>query len=186
MTDVVTVTVAGWTRRLTAALLTASVVAASAGCSLPTDPRTRPLPPSQSSPRPPSGTASAASGMPVVLRLGDHAVAATLTDTPPSRQLVAMLPLTVQLRDVWGQARAGRLPQTLTVEGGTPIHDPTPGGIYFWPPSGVIAIYYDDLGQAVPDPGLVPLGVVEAGLDRLADADKHATVLIEAAAATGS
>ncbi|MEQ4715848.1 cyclophilin-like fold protein [Nonomuraea sp. B19D2] len=181
MTDVVTVTVAVWTRRLAAALLTTSVVAASAGCSLAADPHTGPL----SSPRPLSGTASAASGMPVVLRLDDHAVAATLTDTPPSRQLAAMLPLTVQLRDVWGQAKAGRLPQPLTVGAGTPIHDPTPGDIYFWPPSGVIAIYYDDLGQAVPDPGLVRLGVVEAGLDKLANADKHATVRIEAAAATG-
>ncbi|WP_433519911.1 cyclophilin-like fold protein [Nonomuraea sp. CA-143628] len=124
--------------------------------------------------------------MPVVLRFGDHAVAATLTDTPPSRQFTAMLPMTVRLTDAWGQAKAGRLPRALTAEGGTPVHVPAPGGIYFWPPSGVIAIYYDDLGQAVPDPGLIRLGAVEAGLDRLADAGDRVTVRIESAATTDS
>ncbi|MGN9846886.1 cyclophilin-like fold protein [Nonomuraea sp. H19] len=121
-----------------------------------------------------------------MLRFGDHAAAARLTDTPPSRRFAAMLPLTVQLEDVWGQAKSGRLPHLLAVEGGTPVHDPTPGDIAFWPPSGMIAVYYDDLGQAVPDPGLVRLGVVEAGLDRLADAGSRVVVRIDLAAATSS
>ncbi|MFD1538576.1 cyclophilin-like fold protein [Nonomuraea guangzhouensis] len=170
-------TAAAWTRRLAVALLAASVVAASAGCSVRADPH---VPGSW------PGTARAASGMPVVLRFGDHAVAATLTDTPPARQFAAMLPVNVRLKDAWGQAKSGRLPHLLTAEGGTPVHDPTPGGIYVWPPSGVIAIYYDDLGQAVPGPGLVRLGFIEAGLDRLADAGNGVTVRIESAAATDS
>ncbi|GAA3263170.1 hypothetical protein GCM10020216_105630 [Nonomuraea helvata] len=58
----------------------------------------------------------------------------------------------------------------------------TPGDIYFWSPSGVIAIYYDDLGQAVPDPGLIRLGVVKAGLESLADAGDQVTVRIDPAA----
>ncbi|MFC5824066.1 cyclophilin-like fold protein [Nonomuraea insulae] len=122
--------------------------------------------------------------MPVVLRFGDHVIAATLTDTPASRQFAAMLPLTVQMTDAWGQAKAGRLPRLLTAEGGTTVHDPSAGGIYFWPVSGVIAVYYDDLGQSVPDPGLVRLGVVEAGLDRLSDAGSRLAVRIESAAAS--
>jgi hypothetical protein len=183
MTDVVIVTIAAWTRRLAVALLTASLVTASAGCSLSARPHvTGPVSPSGSS----SGTASAASGIPVVLRFGDHVVAATLTDTPSSRQFTAMLPVTVQLKDAWGQAKSGRLPHLLTVGDDAPVHDPTPGGIYFWPPSGMIAVYYDDLGQAVPDPGLVRLGVVEAGLDSLANAGNRLTVRIESAAATTS
>ncbi|MDX3102485.1 hypothetical protein ACIBO5_22430 [Nonomuraea angiospora] len=47
-------------------------------------------------------------------------------------------------------------------------------------------MYYDDLGQTVPDPGLVRLGVVKTGLDRLAEAGERVTVRIEPAAATGS
>jgi hypothetical protein len=42
--------------------------------------------------------------MPVVLRIGDHTVAATLADTPASRQFAAMLPLSLQMKDAWGQA----------------------------------------------------------------------------------
>ncbi|MBB5781453.1 cyclophilin-like fold protein [Nonomuraea jabiensis] len=129
--------------------------------------------------------ASAVSGMPVVMWLGDRAVTATLIDTPPSRQFAAMLPLTVQLADAWGQAKAGPLPRALTADGGVAVHDPIPGEVCFWPTNSVIAIYYDDLGQAVPDPGLIRLGVVKTGLDGLAAAGNRVTVRIEPAAATG-
>ncbi|MFC5162030.1 cyclophilin-like fold protein [Nonomuraea angiospora] len=171
MTDVVTVAVRA--RRIAACLLTAAL----AGCSLPADPYLI---------TPRSNTASVISGMPVVLWLGDQAVTASLTDTPPSRQFAAMLPLTVPLTDAWGQAKAGPLPRPLTIDGGVPVHDPTPGEIYFWPSNSVIAVYYDELGQTVPDPGLVRLGVVTTGLDRLAEAGERVTVRIEPAAATGS
>jgi hypothetical protein len=113
-------------------------------------------------------------------------VTATLGDTPPSRQFAAMLPLTVQLKDVWGQAKSGPLPGMLTAEGTVPTHDPVPGNIYFWSQTEVIAIYYDDLGQAVPDPGLVRLGVIDTGLDSLANAGGRVTLRIELAAAATS
>ncbi|QFY09311.1 hypothetical protein GBF35_24020 [Nonomuraea phyllanthi] len=183
MTEVVIATTTAWTRRLAACLLTAALAGLLAGCSLSADPqRAGPVSSPVSSP----GTVSAASGVPVVLRFGDQTVTATLTDTMMSRQFTAMLPLTVQLTDAWGQAKAGPLPRPLTAEGGTPVHDPTAGGIYFWPESGMIAIYYDDLGQTVPDPGLVRLGVVQTGLDGLSDAGNRLTVRIEPATATSS
>ncbi|MGA5761689.1 cyclophilin-like fold protein [Nonomuraea bangladeshensis] len=173
MSEVVIAAAAAGIRRLAACLLAGLL----AGCSAPAGPlgagtRTPPV----SSP----GVAGAGSGVPVVLRFGDHVVAARLTDTMVSRQLTAMLPLTVQLADAWGQAKAGPLPRPLTAGGdGTPVHDPAAGGIYFWPVSGMIAVYYDDLGQTVPDPGLVRLGVVEAGLDDLSRAGRRLTVRIE-------
>jgi hypothetical protein len=126
---------------------------------------------------------SVAGGVSVVVRFGDHAVTATLGDTPEAQQFVAMLPATVELKDVWGQAKSGRLPRTITVDGSRPIHDPVPGDIYFWPRTEVIAIYYDDLDQAVPDPGLIRLGTVDSGMAALGDAGKHFTVRIEARAA---
>ncbi|MGW4795764.1 cyclophilin-like fold protein [Nonomuraea sp. NPDC004297] len=162
-------TTTAWTRRLAACLLSASLAACSFSAG-----------PPMSSP----GTSNAASGMPVVLRFGDQAVTATLTDTMMSRRFTAMLPLTVHLTDAWGQAKAGPLPRPLTAEGGTPVHDPTTGGIYFWPVSGMIAVYYDDLGQTVPDPGLIRLGTVEAGLDSLSGAGDRLTVRIEPATTT--
>ncbi|SNT63902.1 hypothetical protein SAMN05421812_11621 [Asanoa hainanensis] len=124
-------------------------------------------------------TPRAAGAARVALEFGDAIAIATLTDTPEARQFAAMLPTTVDLRDVWGQAKSGRLPRTITVEDGRPIHDPVPGEIYFWPSTEVIAIYYDDLGQRVPDPGLVHLGTVNTGLADLAEAGSTVTVRIE-------
>ncbi|TYB57645.1 hypothetical protein FXF51_39820 [Nonomuraea sp. PA05] len=152
MTDVVTARL----RRLACALLTAVL----AGCAPP--PTTRPQ-------------AAVTAGTALVLRVGGHAG----TGTPPSRQFAAMLPLTLRLTDAWGQAKVGRLPQAITARDGAAVRDPVPGEVYFWPSNGMIAVYYDDLGQTVPDPGLVRLGVVSAGLDRLASAGGQVTVRFE-------
>ncbi|MDG4827410.1 cyclophilin-like fold protein [Asanoa sp. WMMD1127] len=100
----------------------------------------------------------------LVLSHAGGTATATLVDTSEARQFAALLPVTVELRDVWGQAKSGRLPATITVEGSRPVHDPVPGEIYFWPRTDVIAIYYADLGQQVPDPGLIRLGAVDSGL----------------------
>jgi hypothetical protein len=175
-----TTTLTSWIRRRAAgAALAAVLVAVMTGCATG---NASPTPPASSS----SVSPSAALPMPVLQRIGDHTIAATLTDTPASRQFAAMLPLSLQMRDVWGQAKSGPLPQLLTVQGGTPVHDPTAGDLYYWPRSGVIAVYYDDLGQAVPDPGLVRLGVVDTGLDSLANAGQRFTVGIHPATATSS
>jgi hypothetical protein len=131
----------------------------------------------------PSVVPSGAAGTAVVLRFGDHVATGVLADTAESRQFASMLPATVNLRDVWGQAKSGRLPGVLAAAGGAPIHDPVPGDIYFWPTSDVLAIYYDDLGQAVPAPGLIRLGTLSSGLDELADAGRQLTVRIDLAAA---
>jgi hypothetical protein len=131
----------------------------------------------------PSVTAGAAAGVRVVLRVGDRAATATLADIPQARQFAAMLPLTVRLTDAWGQAKSGRLPRPLPVEAATTVNDPARGEVYLWPPTAVIAVYYDDFGQTVPDPGLVRLGVIDSGLDHLAEAGSGFEVQIELAAA---
>jgi hypothetical protein len=157
--------------------MTVSLVAVLAGCSVAAGPGV-------TGARSLSAVPSGAVGVPVVLRFADRTVEATLTDTPASRQLAAMLPLTVQLKDVWGQAKSGRLPRPLAVEGATPVHDPTPGGIYTWPLTEVVAVYYDDLGLAVPAPGLVRIGDVDTGLDGLACAGDEVAVRIDLASGT--
>lgn len=112
------------------------------------------------------------------------AVAAWLaTHALAGRPVMVLSGNSVEHHDVWRQAKSGPLPHRLSAEGSTPIHDPIPGEIYFWPQTDVIAIYYDDLDQAVPDPGLVRLGVVDTGPDRLANAGRQCTARIDLAAA---
>ena len=48
-----------------------------------------------------------------------------------------------------------------------------------WPDTAALAVYYDDLGQSVPPPGLVQLGTVETGLDEIADSGGLVTVRFE-------
>jgi hypothetical protein len=134
----------------------------------------------------PSAAVSVTSGLPVVLRFGDHAVAATLADTAAATELAAMLPLRLTLSDAWRQAKSGRLPHPVQVQGTERTLRPVPGGIYYWPEIATFAVYYDDLGQSVPPPGLIRLGTVDTGLDEIADAGRQVTVHIDRVAGTGA
>ncbi|WP_328475486.1 cyclophilin-like fold protein [Actinoplanes sp. NBC_00393] len=150
------------TSRMTA-LLTPVLAVLLAGCSVTAGGGHDPVP-------------STFAGKPVTLQFDGGAATATLADTPEARQLAAMLPATLDFKDVWGQAKSGRLPNALTVDGAVPVHDPVVGDIYFWPQTEVIAVYYDDLGQSVPAPGLIRLGAIDAGLDDLAAAGRRVTI----------
>jgi len=96
----------------------------------------------------------------------------TLMDSAASRELARMLPATLELDDAWGQAKRVRLPHALRTESAARVLKPIVGGVYYWPGTQTLAVYYDDLGQSVPPPGLVPLGVIDTGLDALASADQ--------------
>lgn len=133
-----------------------------------------------------SGSSSVARGRPVTFQLDGQVIAARLADNPASRELEATLPMTVELDDRWGQAKSGRLPRPLPVASGQRTLRPAPGGIYYWPGTTALVVYYDDLGQSVPDPGLIFLGVVETGLERIAATERHITVRIDCAPDTGS
>jgi hypothetical protein len=127
---------------------------------------------------------SASSGLRVVLLFGDRPVEASLADAPPARELAAMLPVTVEFGDAWGQAKTGRLPHPLTAGEAPRTMKPTPGGIYYWPDTATLAIYYDDLGQTVPPPGLIRLGALDTDRAAIADTDRKLPVRIDWAAKT--
>ena len=123
--------------------------------------------------------ADASGGRQVVLRLSDGTATATLEDTAAAREFAAQLPVRLTLRDPMGQAKSGRLPRSLAVEDAERVIDPEVAGLYYWPPSCDIGILYDDLGQTVPPPGMVPLGTVTSGLPTIASAGNRFTVSIE-------
>jgi hypothetical protein len=135
---------------------------------------------------PVSGTVASAPGYAagagrVVLRVPDGSATVTLDDTPTARAFAAMLPLRLTLHDPMGQAKSGQLPDRIDVTGASSAIDPTIGVVYYWPPSGDLAIFYDDLGQAVPSPGLVRLGVVDSGLTSISAAGNQFPVRVEPA-----
>jgi hypothetical protein len=125
--------------------------------------------------------AGATMGTQVLLRLSDGTATATLADTAPAREFAALLPVELTLRDPMGQAKSGRLPVPVTVADADRVFDPEVAGLYYWPPSGDVGIFYDDLGQTVPPPGMVQLGTVTSGLPMIASAGNRFTVSIERA-----
>jgi hypothetical protein len=164
-----------WARRAAGVAVVAALLAAPAGCA----------PGNGAGVTADAVPATSSSGTPdadLVLVLDGSAVGATLADTAAAAAFAAQLPLSVELTDAWGQAKIGPLPRPVPVDGAERTLTPTPGGIYYWPDTAAIAIYYDDLGQSVPAPGLVHLGSVDTGLAAIADRGRQATILIDRAA----
>jgi hypothetical protein len=165
-------------RRTAAVLATTSLVALLAGCA--TESPTAGINTTAPSPSTVVGPPSSAStgSARIVLRFGDEFATATLSDTPAAREFAAMLPLQLKLHDPMGQAKSGPLPRPIGAAGGNPVFDPAVGEIYYSAPSGTFAIFYADLGQSIPDPGLVRLGTVDTRTDRIAEAGNRFTVQI--------
>jgi hypothetical protein len=125
-----------------------------------------------------SSAARPSTGQQIVLTFDDYVVPATLADTAAGREFGTQLPLTLELRDPWGQAKSGPLPHRIEATRAVRITDPEVGGIYFAPDSQTLAIFYDDLGQTVPPPGLIRLGAVDADLASFAAAGNRIRVSV--------
>lgn len=126
-----------------------------------------------------SSISPSSSGRQIVFRFDDQAVPATLSDAAVSRQFAALLPMTVVLRDPMGQAKSGPLPYRIEPIEAVTIADPQVGGIYLTSGGETLAVFYDDLGQTVPAPGLIRLGTVDADLTALADAGNRLQVSVD-------
>jgi len=169
-------------RRRTGALLVAATTLAVilAGCSIsgPGSGSDQTLPAASIAPTVLTSPRTATGSVRVVLHLSNGLATATLDDTPAAREFAAMLPVQLNLHDPMGQAKSGLVPRPIDATGGERVFDPAVGGIYYSAPSGTFAIFYDDLGQSIPDPGLVRLGTVDASTDRIAEAGNRFTVQI--------
>jgi hypothetical protein len=113
------------------------------------------------------------------LIVGDRVATATLEDTAAARGFAAMLPVTISMRDLLGREKPGRLPRPLDLDGARREFRYEVGEIAYWAPGNDIAIFYADDGQAIPQPGLVRLGTVDAGLDVIATAGSDFDMSIE-------
>ncbi|MEZ4380327.1 MAG: cyclophilin-like fold protein, partial [Nannocystaceae bacterium] len=81
------------------------------------------------------------------------------------RDLLALLPLTLHLRDYARTEKVSELPRRLSTEGAPAGVDPDVGDITYYAPWGNLAIFYRDFGYA---DGLVRVGRIDAGVDALA------------------
>jgi hypothetical protein len=117
----------------------------------------------------------------IAIRIGGDTAMGTLADTSAARGFAAMLPVTIDTRDLFGQAKAGELPRALAADDTAGVSGYAVGDLGYWSPSGDLAIFYADDGQSLPPPGLVRLGTVDTELTAVADAGNRSRMTIELA-----
>ena len=116
------------------------------------------------------------SNMKIRLTVGDTVLTATMLDNETSRDFISLLPLTLTLKDYAGTEKIADLPKKLTTKGAPPGSDPSVGDITYYSPWGNIAIFYKDFGYAS---GLILLGNIESGIEKLASMNAEFTITIE-------
>ena len=91
-------------------------------------------------------------------------VTATLNNSEAARDLAAMLPLSIHMRDHLRREKTGRIPGPLSERTpGSPTYEL--GDLGYWRPGGNFVIFYRHDGLTIPSPGIVLLGKVDLGAD---------------------
>ncbi|WP_245921463.1 cyclophilin-like fold protein [Bowmanella denitrificans] len=96
--------------------------------------------------------------------LGHNTMTATLKNTAASRDFIAQLPMTLELKDYASTEKVADLPQKLSTQGAPDGYEPRVGDITYYAPWGNLAIFYRDFGYSR---GLVNLGRIIEGTENL-------------------
>jgi hypothetical protein len=115
--------------------------------------------------------------MRIRLAINGRTATATLNDTPTARDFASLLPLTLDMHDLFGREKPGQLPRPLAAGEGQPTYQV--GDLGYWAPSHDLAIFYADDGQRIPSPGIVIIGRIDTGLDLIAEAGDSFQLTIE-------
>ena len=99
------------------------------------------------------------------IAFGENVLIGKLNDSKTSRELIDLLPLSIQLTDLFGVQKYVRLPQDLS-ETGQQVHTFEAGDIAYWAPGPGLSIFYRQ-HQAMTDSGLYLIGHIEAGAQLL-------------------
>lgn len=98
--------------------------------------------------------------MQIQVQIGNQRFTAQLDDSAASRDLVAQLPVTLEMRDHGSVEKTGRLPSPLSLTGQPAGADPDIGDVGYYAPGNNLVLYYGD--QSYYN-GIVVLGRLEGG-----------------------
>jgi hypothetical protein len=101
------------------------------------------------------------------LTVGSTVLTATLYDNPTTRDFIALLPLTLTLRDYHSTKKISDLSRKLSTKGAPAGHDPAVGDLTYYAPWGNLALFYKDFPYST---GLISLGKLDAGVEALKEA----------------
>ncbi|WP_391346597.1 cyclophilin-like fold protein [Azospirillum sp. A23] len=98
--------------------------------------------------------------MRIRLHFSGHVFTALLDDTPSSRDLLSMLPLTLTVDDYSTNEKIAYLPRKLTEEGSGPFGNEAAGDLCYYAPWGNLALFHAGYRYSR---GLIRLGRLEGG-----------------------
>jgi hypothetical protein len=153
---------------------------AGAGCG--TDPPPAAAPSTTIPVASPDPTATSASprddSMDITITIGGQRFRATLADNATTRDLLAQLPLTLDMTDHGGVEKTGPLPAPLSLDGRPEGADPDVGDLGYYAPGNDLVLYYGDQAYF---PGIVVLGRLDpTAAQRIAALDGAVTATVEA------
>lgn len=112
----------------------------------------------------------------IKLRFKNEEVKVKMYDNPTSSDFISLLPLTLTFEEYAGTEKISYLPKKLTQEDAPSGCDASVGDFTYYSPWGNLAIFYRDFGFAN---GLIQLGKIESGIEKLASMKGNFTVTIE-------
>jgi hypothetical protein len=111
-------------------------------------------------------TTEEADHMKISIKVGDKVVTATLIDSKTTKDFISLLPVTLTMNDLFGREKYGHLPRAISTEGKR-THAYEIGDIAYWSPGPDVAIYCRHDGERIPEPGIIVIGKVDAGVETL-------------------
>ena len=116
--------------------------------------------------------------MKIRITAGDQSFGATLADSAAARDLVALLPVTLDMVDHGGVEKTGRLPAALSLTGQPEGADPDVGDLGYYAPGHDLVLYYGDQSYF---PGIVILGRLDGdAAEQIAGMAGPVTATVEA------
>ncbi len=129
-------------------------------------------------PVPPSDTAvPREEPMQIQITINDQRLQATIFDSAAGRDLLAQLPLTVDMVDHGAVEKTGPLPAPLSLDGQPDGADPDVGDVGYYAPGNDLVLYYGDQSYY---PGIVIIGRLDGdAASRIAGLDGAVTATVE-------
>lgn len=131
---------------------------------------------SESGPKIQDGGVSMKNDTRVSLSIGVEKIIVRMHDNPTSRDFLSMLPLKLKFSDYAGTEKISYLPRNLSTESAPNGFDPSKGDFTLYAPWGNLAVFYKDFSYS---PGLISLGVIESGIEKMEEMKGDFEVLIE-------
>ena len=172
-------------RRIPVAVLAVAIGVGGAGCG-DTETHTDPTPATPSPtrtplhPQNPTTTSESPQDdrMRIHVTIGEQRFQATLVDSAAARDLVAQLPLTIDMTDHGGVEKTGPLPSPLSLDGQPDGADPDVGDVGYYAPGNDLVLYYGDQSYYA---GIVILGRLDGNAaERISDMEGPVTATVQA------